>query len=86
MDERLSVRFPENHPILDYPSGKRSQRVRELVDLALRLESILSSIDSRMARIENILVSGPGTAAPSYPEKNDEKKTVVFDVDAFTEI
>lgn len=86
MDEKISVRFPANHPVLNYPVGKRSQRVRELVDTALRLEGILCSIDSRMARIEGILITGPVTPKEQPPENNDEKKPVVFDIEAFTEI
>lgn len=86
MDEKISVRFPANHPVLNCAPGKRSQRVRELVDMALRLEGILYSLDSRMARIEDILVAGPVTAGRPAPENNDEKKPVVFDIEAFTEI
>jgi len=86
IDEKISVRFPAEHPVLKYPPGKRSQRVRELVDTALRLESILSSIDSRLARLEGILVSDPDGLVQPGTEKNDEKKPLVFDVDAFTNL
>ena len=91
MFEKLTVRFPSEHPIFKYPSGQRSLRVRELVDFSLRLESILGSIDSRLARIEGMVI-GSGTKIDKIPEQYNgdgdkgEEKRVMFDINAFTEI
>lgn len=86
MDEKLTVRFPAGHPVLKYPPGQRSQRVRELVDAALRLETILSSIDNRLARMESMLLTGGGMSEKTPEETRNAEKMVVFDIEAFTEI
>lgn len=49
---RLDLSLPENHPIWSYPRGQRSDRARELLDLALRLEQGFAILEERLTRIE----------------------------------
>lgn len=60
---RLEVRLPPDHPVFRFPPGKRSERVRELIDLGLRLEERLSSIERKL----DALLSGaaPGGVPPA---------------------
>ena len=49
---RLDLTLPEDHPVWLYPRGQRSDRVRELLDSALRLERGFSLMEERLARLE----------------------------------
>lgn len=91
MDEKITVRFPSNHSVFDYPAGQRSSKIRELVDLSMRLESLLRSIDSRLSRIESMVTETSagiktGKETKHQPINNVGEKKVVIDIDAFTDI
>lgn|GEM_PF-3387316 len=63
---RLDLSLPEDHPIWSYPRGRRSDRARELLDLALRLEHGFAALEERLARIETeqaACLLGEGQAA-----------------------
>lgn len=40
----MSVPFPPNHPVWDYPEGQRAAKVRDWVDIATKLEAELRRI------------------------------------------
>lgn len=54
-DKRIAVSFPPDHEIWNYPEGQRASRVRELVDIALKMESKFAALDERLSRIEELL-------------------------------
>ncbi|HHW44994.1 MAG TPA: hypothetical protein GXX25_14535, partial [Desulfotomaculum sp.] len=45
---RLELRLPVNHPVWLYPPGQRTARIREWIDLALRLEERLARIEEKL--------------------------------------
>jgi len=47
---RLDLWLPEDHPIWNLPSGRRAEKVRELLDLALRLEHGFDALRQDMTR------------------------------------
>jgi acyl transferase domain-containing protein len=50
--KRLDLWLPDDHPVWSFPKGQRSERVRELLDLALRLEKGFRLMEERLARLE----------------------------------
>jgi hypothetical protein len=55
---KITIRFPEDHPIWNIPSGQRSQTVRDLVDIALagsRSTELLADILQVLERIEGCM-------------------------------
>lgn len=93
----VSVRFPDGHPIFDYPDKQRGARIRELVDTALKIENLgkgferLDDILNRLAKIESMLSDGVMVnKKPQKVEDNhtteEHKSKVVIDIDAFANI
>lgn len=93
----ISVRFPDNHPIFAHPIRQRGNKIRELVDIALKIENLskkfecLDEILKRLVKIESIL-SG-GIVVNQKPQNTEEnqilektKSKVLIDVDAFANI
>ncbi|MDK2784783.1 MAG: hypothetical protein PWR11_649 [Bacillota bacterium] len=54
---RLEILLPEDHPIWACPKGRRGERIRELLDLALRLERGFDLLERRLARLEQAVKS-----------------------------
>ncbi|MCF8022661.1 MAG: hypothetical protein K9L17_08225 [Clostridiales bacterium] len=82
--KRIEIYLPDDHPVLALPRGQRSQRIREALDLMDRLEKTLTSMDNRLARIEEKLNSGV-TLQKREPEENPEQE-IEFDYDAFQDL
>lgn len=59
---RITVSFPEGHPVWQEPQGKRSARIREWVDLAVGIKNVLEDMDQRLEAIESGLARRPGAA------------------------
>jgi len=65
---RITVSFPVNHPVWNEPQGKRSARIREWVDLAVGMKSILEDMDRRLEAIQDGLMRRP-RAVPRKKQK-----------------
>lgn len=50
---RVSVSFPDDHQVWKYPKGQQSAKIRELVDMALRLDDELRGIKQELQLIRN---------------------------------
>ncbi|MCL6479612.1 MAG: hypothetical protein K6T65_14620 [Peptococcaceae bacterium] len=80
--QRVTIRLPKNHPALNCPN--LSERIRQLVDAGLQIQSIndqLRQINARLDRLESLLESG---ATPKEkPLKTEKAPNIIFDLDAF---
>lgn len=88
--KKLPVRLPPDHPIWKIPPGKRSARAREAIDLAFNLvehiteiKGLVVSLNSRLERIEGMLVNG---VSVRHAEIQTREPEIDFDIDAFTEL
>ncbi len=73
---RLTIRLPEGHPIWQLPSGERSAKIREYIDLGLSIGAKLDTIENKL----NNLALSPKTE----PEViNMTSNAVEFDTNAF---
>jgi len=52
---RLDLSLPDDHPVWSYPTGERSRKVRELLDLALRFEQGFVLLGERLAGLKEAL-------------------------------
>lgn len=72
---RLELRLPVNHPVWSCPPGRRAARIKEWIDLALRLEERLMRIEEKLDAL-----TAAGTAlqapAPVKPEKQETKPKI----------
>ena len=88
----ITVRFPDDHPINDTLKGKRSDRIRELVDIGLKVEHRNEEILLQLEEIKGILERvniEPATVNNYTLDKKDTDKElnkIKFDLDAFTEL
>jgi len=80
--QRVTIRLPKNHPVLNCTN--QSERIRQLVDAGLQIQSIndqLKQINARLERLESLLESG---ATPKEkPPKSEKAPNIIFDLDAF---
>ena len=74
-EKRITVTFPAGHPVWIYPPGQRATRIREWVDLALRLEEHLMSIEEKLDALAAAGVTVP-TPAAGEPEKQKSKPRI----------
>ncbi|OAT83485.1 hypothetical protein [Desulfotomaculum copahuensis] len=74
-EKRLTVAFPAGHPVWSYPSGQRAARVREWIDLALRLEEHMARIEEKLDALTAAGVTVP-SPAPKDPEKQKAKPRI----------
>ncbi|MBO8129523.1 MAG: hypothetical protein H0Z39_10070 [Peptococcaceae bacterium] len=51
----MSVSFPPDHPIWQYPKGSRAPQVQNWVELGRRIETILQSLEKRVLNLEQLL-------------------------------
>lgn len=85
---KVTVRFPPGHPVLEYPPGQISDRVRHLVDVSLQIEKVmqpinqqLAQMNARLERLESLLESG--VTPKEKPLKTEKAPNIIFDLDAF---
>ena len=71
---RLELRLPVKHPVWSCPPGKRAARIKEWIDLALKLEERLISIEEKL----DALMAGGSAfqAPPAKPEKQEIKPQI----------
>lgn len=63
---RFELWLPGDHPVFQFPARRRSARVRELLDLALRLDEHLRAIREAVEGVRAAVESGRcGCGAPS---------------------
>lgn len=93
MSGSVGVRFPENHPIMSYPKGQRSWRVRELVDMGLAIKDTLFSINEhlkllseRLSQIECKLESSGVTKFEVTKNQLSDNSQVKVDLEAFSDL
>lgn len=89
----VGVRFPDNHPIMDYPKGQRSFRVRELVDMGLEIKDTLISIsvnlkmiNERLAHIESESKSSGVVKFNLADNQPSDNHHIKVDLDAFSDL
>lgn len=89
--KRVEVYLPDDHPILLIPPGKRSQTIREALDLSVWLKEQLQilteqleNMNKRLVRVEEVIVSGD--VSVKEHEYNNEPPKAAFDIDAFTDL
>lgn len=70
---RLDLWLPDTHPLFRVPPRQRSARVRELLDLALRLDDHLRAIREAIEGIRAAAESGRCgcSAPPGEPSQGD---------------
>ena len=90
---KISVRFPDDHPIKDTLTGQRSERIRELVEMGLKMEQRNDEVLLQLEEIKRILERvhiEPAASATNYTseEKVTQNKNnkITFDFDAFSDI
>lgn len=68
---RLDLWLPEDHPIWRFPAGQRTQKVRELIDLGLRLEKgfdgLREEIQAVKIELEALRQNSPSSAPAGHP-------------------
>lgn len=92
-DNKLDIRLPEDHPLLQHPKGTRSQKAREAIDTGLavsnnlrEIKNLLHSLDLRMEKLENALetIQAKGfQSIEAEDEQGNQTNVAKFDVDAF---
>jgi hypothetical protein len=72
---RLELRLPVNHPVWSCPPGKRAARIKEWIDLALKLEERLISLEEKL---DALTAGGSAFQAPppAKPEKQETKPQI----------
>lgn len=88
---RVEFWLPVNHPIFSFPAGRRSERVRELVDLGLRLEQRLDALRQDVVReigtlraemralLEKAAAGGSGARSTPAPSDAAKRFLAAFD-------
>lgn len=66
MSQRMNLYLPDDHWILETPPGVRAKRIRELLEIARKTETLINNI----AEIKALLISGTAIIpAPPKPSK-----------------
>jgi hypothetical protein len=66
MSKRLNLFLPDDHWILEIPPGDRGKRIRELLEIARKTETLVKDV----AEIKSLLISG--TAIIPAPPKQSK--------------
>ena len=98
MAKKITIRFPDEHPILQAPEGSRSERIRALVDLALTLENKVETLEKSVESIENHIITNHAEIKKLLSKKtileanemasseDDDKNEIEFDHSGFMDI
>lgn len=68
---RLEVWLPDTHPIFQVSPRQRSARIRELLDLALRLDDHLRAIREAVEGVRAAVENG---ASPAFPKPEGSER------------
>lgn len=75
---RLEIWLPEVHPIWELPAGRRAEKVRELLDLALRLERGFDTLRQEIAALRDAVrqgeAAGNGAGRPAAVSPDAAKR------------
>lgn len=84
--KRIELLLPEEHPVWEYPRGKRRAKAIELLNTGLQIERHLRRIDQKLDSI----IYKVGNARPSRAEEESPgtspSQKIRVDVNAFTAI
>lgn len=77
---KITIRFPEDHPVWSYPAGKRSTVLREQVDINImhkKVNECLQRVTAMEAKLDKILDKIESVKMPEgKPDNRDSSSTI----------
>ncbi|MEW5953368.1 MAG: hypothetical protein AB1815_06410 [Bacillota bacterium] len=76
----LSIKLPANHPIFQYPPGKRSIMAREWMERGRELSEFTNEIRRELQQLKDIICKGAETTPKQQNEKPSIKPDLFLDI------